>query len=74
MRMIAAVQMVFYTHTNVTGYRYISHLNCLAIQAGFYGDVVVFASQVEGREFDPQPGQVRRYFSSPVTFAAQWCN
>ena len=25
---------------NVTGYRYITHLYCLAVQAGFYGDVV----------------------------------
>ena len=25
---------------NVTGYRYIAHLNFLAVQAGFYSDVV----------------------------------
>ena len=25
---------------NVTGYRYIAHLYCLAVQAGFYSDVV----------------------------------
>ena len=25
---------------NVTGYRYIAHLYCLAVQAGFYNDVV----------------------------------
>ena len=25
---------------NVTGYRYIIHLYCLAVQAGFYSDVV----------------------------------
>ena len=25
---------------NVTGYRYITHLYCLAVQAGFYSDVV----------------------------------
>ena len=28
------------TCTNVTGYRYILHLYCLAVQAGFYSDVV----------------------------------
>ena len=27
-----------------------------------YSDVVVFASHSESRGFDPQPGQVRRYF------------
>ena len=26
---------------NVTGYRYMIHLSCLAVQAGFYSDVVV---------------------------------
>ena len=25
---------------NATGYRYITHLYCLAVQAGFYSDVV----------------------------------
>ena len=25
---------------NVTGYRYIAHLYCLAVQAGFYSNVV----------------------------------
>ena len=50
----------------VTGYRYISRLYCLVVQVGFHRDVVVFASDAEGRGFDP--GQDRRYFSSPVTF------
>ena len=27
----------------VTGYRYTAHLYCLAVQAGFYSNVVVFA-------------------------------
>ena len=37
--------------------RYITHLFCLAVQAGIYGDAVVFASHLEDRGFDPQPGQ-----------------
>ena len=52
-------------------YRYIAHLYWLAVQAGSYSDVIVFASHAESRGFDPQPGQVRWYFSSPVTFGAQ---
>ena len=30
---------------NVTGYRYIIHLYCLAVQAGFYSDVVECSPQ-----------------------------
>ena len=43
---------------NVTGYSYIVHLYCLAVQAGFYSDVVVLDFCAEGRGFDPRPGQV----------------
>ena len=35
----------------VTGYRYITHLYCLAVQAGFYSDVVecrIFVRRVAG--------------------------
>ena len=32
--------MVASVGENVTGYRYIAHLYCLAVQAGFYSDVV----------------------------------
>ena len=43
--------------------------NSLVVQASFYGDIVVFASDVEGRGFDPQPGQmVYRIFHMSVTF------
>ena len=52
-------------------YRYIAHLYWLTVQAGSYSDVIVLASHAESRGFDPQPGQIRRYFSSPVTFGAQ---
>ena len=48
-----------------------ARLYCLAVQAGSFSGVVVFASHAENRGFDPQPGQVRRYFPSPVTFDAQ---
>ena len=41
------------------------------VQAGSFSDVIVFASHAESRGLDPQPGQVRRYFPSPVTFGAQ---
>ena len=37
-------------------------------KASFYGDTVVFASQAEGREFDPQPGSMVFRIFSPVTF------
>ena len=36
---------------NVTGYRYITHLYCLAVQAGFYSDAVecwIFVGRVAG--------------------------
>ena len=36
---------------NVTGYRYIAHLYCLAVQAGFYSDAVecwIFVRRVAG--------------------------
>ena len=39
--------------------RHIAHLYCLAVQAGFYGDVVeslLHMRSVEYRRFDPQPG------------------
>ena len=42
------------TFSSVTGYRYITHLYCLAVQSGLY----VFASHAENRGFDPRPGQV----------------
>ena len=32
--------------------------NSLVVQASFYGDMVVFASDAQGRGFDPQPGQM----------------
>ena len=32
--------------------------NSLVVQASFYGDIVVFASDAEGHRFDPQPGQM----------------
>ena len=41
----------------------------LVVQASFYGDMVVFAVDAEGREFHPQPGQmVYRLFHMSVAF------
>ena len=52
-------------------FRYNTHLYCLAVQAGFYSDVVVLASDVRGPQFDPQPVQKVISIFSPVTFGAQ---
>ena len=43
---------------NATGYRYIAHLYCLAVQTkavqtGFYSNVVVSASEFEGPDLIP---------------------
>ena len=58
---------------NVTGYKYIAHLYCLAVQAGFYGGRVLdFCA--EGRGFDPRPGQDRRIFPHLLhLYSAQIC-
>ena len=53
---------------NVTGYRYITHLYCLAVQAGFYSDVVECWILCGGSQVRSSAGSGQRYFSSPITF------
>ena len=50
---------------NVTGYRYIAHL-CLAVQAGFYSDVV--ECSLSTRENLVRSPSGKKKFFSPVAF------
>ena len=49
----------------VTGYRYIAHLYCLAVQAGFYSDVVECSLSTRENLVRSPSGK------KPVTFGAQ---
>ena len=61
--------LLFLLCIHVTGYRYIAHLYCLAVQAGFYSDVV--ECSLSTRENLVRSPSGKKEFSSPFTFGAQ---
>ena len=55
---------------SVTGYRYMIHLYCLAVQAGFYSDVVECRTLSPEDQVRSPVGKMSFPFFSPVTFGA----
>ena len=61
---------VFYLFCFVTGYRYIIHLYCLAVQAGFYSDVVECRTLSPADRVRSPVGEKCYFHFSTVTFGA----
>ena len=58
-------------NTYVTRYRYMIHLYCLAVQAGFYSDVVECRTLSPADRVRSPVGKNVISIFSPVTFGAQ---
>ena len=58
---------------NVTGYRYIAHLYCLAVQAGFYSDVVECWLSTQENLVRSPSGQKEFFFACYIYFTLLYC-